>query len=77
METAWQDCQCQCDAGVIGNRSAAQVLQESGVLDAVTYYDSKGEIINAFEDDNVRGRKEAAFCVVICFWFLVFWVLVS
>lgn len=53
MDTAWQDCQCQCDAGKFGNRSPVQVLAESGVLDAVTYYDSSGELIDAFEDDDV------------------------
>ncbi|CAM9472098.1 unnamed protein product, partial [Hapterophycus canaliculatus] len=52
MDKAWTECQCQCDAGAMGNRSAAQVLQESGVLDAVTYYDSSGELIEAFEDED-------------------------
>lgn len=53
MDTPWEDCQCQCDAGAIGSRSAAQVLKESGVLDSVTYYDSTGELISSFEDENV------------------------
>eukprot|EP00752_Nemacystus_decipiens_P016248 g14528.t1 len=51
METAWKDCQCLCDAGKMGTRSAAQVLMESGVLDAVSYYDSTGEMISRFEDE--------------------------
>ncbi|CBJ26075.1 tyrosinase-like protein 2 [Ectocarpus siliculosus] len=52
MDTPWEDCQCQCDAGAIGSRSAAQVLQESGVLDSVSYYDSTGELISSFKDEN-------------------------
>lgn len=55
METAWKDCQCVCDAGRMGNRSAAQVLLEAGVLDAVSYYDSTGEMISAFEDGEVSA----------------------
>lgn len=60
METAWKDCQCLCDAGKMGNRSAAQVLLESGVLDAVSYYDSTGEMISAFEDEEVRAVRRGA-----------------
>lgn len=52
-DTPWRECQCECDAGKIGNRSPAQVLAESGVLDAVSYYDSSGEMIKAFEDEDV------------------------
>lgn len=65
MDTAWTDCQCQCDAGAMGTRSAAEVLQESGVLDAVTYYDSSGELIEAFEDEDVRFG--VALPIVFCF----------
>ena len=57
METPWTECQCQCDAGKIGTLSPAQVLAISGVLDAVTYYDSSGELVEAFEDENVRPEK--------------------
>lgn len=51
MDTPWRQCTCQCDAGRIGTRSAAEVLAESGVLDSVTYYDSTGELVDAFVDD--------------------------
>lgn len=54
MDMPWQDCQCQCDAGKIGNLSPAEVMAISEVLDAVTYYDSTGELIEAFEDEDVR-----------------------
>ena len=52
MDMPWQDCQCQCDAGKIGNLSPAEVLAQSEVLDAVTYYDSTGELVDAFEDED-------------------------
>lgn len=52
MDMPWQDCQCQCDAGKIGNLSPAEVLAQSEVLDAVTYYDSTGELVEAFEDED-------------------------
>ncbi|CAN0103275.1 unnamed protein product, partial [Pylaiella littoralis] len=48
----WQDCQCQCDAGIIGTRSAKEVLTEAGVLDAVRYYDSTGALVDSFKDED-------------------------
>lgn len=46
-----------------------QVLAESGVLDAVTYYDSTGELVEAWEDDEVsRGTRLKIFvgCESVC-----------
>lgn len=65
METPWKDCQCLCDAGKMGNRSAAQVLKESGVLDAVSYYDATGEMVSKFENEEVRAVR-CYYLVVLC-----------
>lgn len=62
MSTQWQDCQCECDAGKIGNRSPQQVLSESGVLEAVSFYDSTGELINSFTDEQASMLYPVLFC---------------
>lgn len=57
-DTPWQECQCQCDAGVMGNRSAQELLTEAGVLDAVRYYDSTGTLIDSFKDEDVSSSSK-------------------
>lgn len=66
METPWKDCQCLCDAGKMGNRSAAQVLKESGVLDAVSYYDATGEMVSKFENEEVRAVLRCSVLLSCC-----------
>lgn len=70
MDTPWKDCQCQCDAGKIGTLSPAQVLARSGVLDAVTYYDANGDLVEAFEDDEVTNRLSTINLIGLILWSL-------
>ena len=52
MDTAWQDCQCTCDADAIAGMKSYDVLDAAGVLDSADYFDSEDHVISSFKDDN-------------------------
>lgn len=52
MDTAWSDCACICDVEKIHNESNYMILHSAGVLRTVTYFDTKGNTIESFYDED-------------------------
>jgi len=53
MDTAWEDCQCEFDAGSYkGGKTSYEILDEVGILAQVDYYDEEGHKINSYYDAN-------------------------
>lgn len=52
MDTAWVDCQCQCTPTSIKGKESYDILDDAGVLAAVSYYDQQGHTIDQFYDAN-------------------------
>merc|ERR1711988_130697 len=53
MDTAWEDCQCEFDAGSYeGEKTSYEILDEVGILAQVDYYDESGHKINSYYDEN-------------------------
>lgn len=72
FDMPWQDCQCECDAGKIGTRSPAEVLNESGVLEAVSFFDSEEVLIESFVDEDVSFFFSSLFFYHACRSFVTF-----
>lgn len=52
MDTAWKDCLCVFDPRQSKGMSSYEILDASGVLKAVEYYDAEGHLINTWYDGN-------------------------
>ena len=52
MDTPWRDCQCECSADSLGDKSAYEILDDAGVLDAVQYFDQEGHLVSSWKDGN-------------------------
>jgi len=52
MDTAWQKCQCIFDPKEGEGMTSYEILDVSGVLQAVEYYDAEGHLINTWYDVN-------------------------
>ena len=52
MDTPWKDCQCSCSAETLSNRTSYEILEDSGVLDSVQYYDEESHLLTKWHDEN-------------------------
>ena len=52
MDTPWRECQCECSTETLAGKTAYEVLDDSGVLDAVQYFDQEGHLVSSWKDEN-------------------------
>ena len=52
MDTPWKECQCLCAADALEGLEPYDVLDQSGVLKSVEFYDHENHLISSWYDEN-------------------------